>query len=90
MEKRKWTNIKAVEIEIIKMCEEGRTRQEIADTLGFEKCIMKKYDLLVEIRRPRKWVNMGQEVHRYENLLSRDFHADKPNPKPAKVSSICA
>lgn len=43
--------------------------------------IMKKYDLLVEIRRPRKWVNMGQQVHRYENLLNRDFHADRPNSK---------
>lgn len=42
---------------------------------------MKKYDLLVEIRRPRKWVNMGQQVHRYENLLNRDFHADRPNTK---------
>ena len=43
--------------------------------------VMKKYDLLVEIRRPRKWVNMGQQVHRYENLLNRDFHADRPNTK---------
>ena len=37
MEKRKWTNIKAIEAEIKKMREEGRTRQEIADTLGLEK-----------------------------------------------------
>lgn len=43
--------------------------------------IMKKYNLLAEIRRPRKWVNMGQQVHRYENLLNRDFHADRPNSK---------
>ena len=43
--------------------------------------IMKKYDLLAEIRRPRKWVHMGQQVHRYENLLNRDFHADRPNSK---------
>ena len=43
--------------------------------------VMKKYDLLAEIRRPRKWVNMGQQVHRYENLLNRDFHADRPNSK---------
>ena len=33
MEKRKWTNIKAVETEIIKMRKEGQTRLEIADTL---------------------------------------------------------
>ena len=43
--------------------------------------VMKKYDLLAEIRRPRKWVNMGQQVHRHENLLNRDFHADRPNSK---------
>ena len=43
--------------------------------------VIKKYDLLAEIRRPRKWVNMGQQIHRYENLLNRDFHADRPNSK---------
>ena len=43
--------------------------------------IMKKYGLLSEIRRRRKWVNLGQQVHRYENLLKRQFHADKPNSK---------
>ena len=43
--------------------------------------VIKKYDLLAEIRRPRKWVNMGQQVHRYENLLNREFHADRPNSK---------
>ena len=43
--------------------------------------VMKKYDLLAEIRRRRKWVNMGQQAHRYENLLNREFSADKPNSK---------
>lgn len=43
--------------------------------------VMKKYGLLSEIRRRRKWVQMGQEVHKYKNLLNRDFHADKPNSK---------
>lgn len=43
MEKRKWTNIKAVETEIIKMREEGRTRQEIADMLGLEKVQIKNW-----------------------------------------------
>ena len=43
--------------------------------------VMKKYDLLSEIHRRRKWVNMGQHLHRYENLLNRQFHADKPNRK---------
>ena len=43
--------------------------------------IMKKYELLSEIRRRRKWQQMGQQVHRYKNLLNRDFHADKPNSK---------
>ena len=43
--------------------------------------IMKKYNLLSEIRRRRKWQQMGQQAHKYKNLLNRDFHADKPNSK---------
>ena len=43
--------------------------------------IMKKYDLLSEIRRRRKWQQLGQQVYKYRNLLNRDFHADKPNRK---------
>ena len=43
--------------------------------------IMKKYDLLSEIRRHRKWRQMGQQLHKYENLLNREFHADHPNHK---------
>lgn len=43
--------------------------------------IMKKYNILAEIRRPRKWVQMGQQLHKYENLLARDFRADRPNSK---------
>ena len=43
--------------------------------------IMKKYGLLSEIRRHRKWINLGQQVHKYENLLKRQFWADRPNVK---------
>ena len=43
--------------------------------------IMKKHELLSEIRRRRKWRQMGQQVHKYENLLNRQFQADKPNHK---------
>ena len=43
--------------------------------------VMKKYELLAEIRRRRKWVSMGQQVHRYGNLLNRQFSADRPNRK---------
>ena len=43
--------------------------------------VMQKYGLLSEIRRRRKWVNLGQQVHKYENLLNRQFKADKPNTK---------
>ena len=42
---------------------------------------MKKYELLLDIRRPRKWRQMEQQVHRYENLLNRQFNVDKPNQK---------
>ncbi len=43
--------------------------------------VMKKYDALAEIRRRRKWVQMGQQAHKYENLLNREFHTDRPNAK---------
>ena len=43
--------------------------------------IMKKYGLLSEIRRHRKWMNLGQQIHKYENLLKRQFRADNPNTK---------
>ena len=43
--------------------------------------VMKKYNILAEIRRPRKWVQMGQQMRKYENILNRDFHADAPNQK---------
>ena len=43
--------------------------------------VMKKYGLLAEIRRRRKWIQMGQQIHRYENLLNRKFRADRPNSK---------
>ena len=43
--------------------------------------VMQKYGLLSEIRRRKKWVNLGQQVHKYENLLNRQFKTDKPNTK---------
>lgn len=43
--------------------------------------VMKKYGILSEIRRKRKWQNLGQQVHRYGNLLNRQFHAASANSK---------
>ena len=43
--------------------------------------VMKKYGLLSEIRRRRKWINLGQQVHKYKNLLNREFRTDRPNTK---------
>lgn len=43
--------------------------------------VMKRYGILSEIRRKRKWKNMGQQVHKYENLLNRQFCTDAPNRK---------
>ena len=43
--------------------------------------VMKKYGLLSETRRHRKWINLGQQVHKYENLLKRQFRSDRPNTK---------
>ena len=43
--------------------------------------IMQKYGLLSEIRRRRKWIQMGQQIHKYQNLLDRKFNAERPNSK---------
>ena len=43
--------------------------------------IMHKYDLLSEIRRRKKWVQMGEQLHKYKNLLNREFNAEHPNQK---------
>ena len=42
--------------------------------------VMQKYSLLSVIRR-KKYRNYSNHIHRYENLLNRDFNADKPNQK---------
>ena len=42
--------------------------------------VMQKYNLLSEIRR-KKYRNYGDYLHRYPNLLNRDFNADRPNQK---------
>jgi transposase InsO family protein len=43
--------------------------------------VMNKYGLLSEIRRRKKYKQMGRQLRRYDNLLNRDFHAQKPNQK---------
>ena len=43
--------------------------------------VMQKYGLLSEVRRRRKYKQMGQQLHRYPNLLNRQFHAQAPNQK---------
>jgi transposase InsO family protein len=43
--------------------------------------VMNKYGLLSEIRRRRKYKFMGQDLHNYDNLLNRNFTADRPNTK---------
>jgi len=43
--------------------------------------IMNKYGLLAQIRRRKKYQQMGDQLHRYSNLLNRDFTARRPNEK---------
>ena len=42
--------------------------------------VMQKYNLLSVVRRKR-YQKYGEYLHRYDNLLNRNFHADKPNQK---------
>lgn len=85
MSKRDYTHIQIALSQIHNMIAEGKLYREIADYYGVknEKVIrkMKKYDLLAEIRRRRRWTTMGQQLHRYENLLNRQFQAERSNHK---------
>lgn len=42
--------------------------------------VMRKYSLLSVVRR-RRYCNYSQALHRYDNLINRDFSADRPNQK---------
>ena len=42
--------------------------------------VMQKYNLLSVVRR-KKYRNYGEHLHRYPNLLNRDFKAERPNQK---------
>ncbi len=42
--------------------------------------VMRKYNLLSVVRR-KKYRNYGEYLHRYPNLLNRDFNAERPNQK---------
>ncbi|SFL77571.1 IS3 family transposase [Pelosinus propionicus] len=42
---------------------------------------MNQYGLLAEIRRSKKYKRMGEHLHKYSNLLNRDFHAEAINQK---------
>ena len=42
--------------------------------------VMQKYGFLSVIRR-KKYRNYGEYLHRYPNLLNRDFNAERPNQK---------
>ena len=42
--------------------------------------VMNKYNLLSVVRR-RKYYHYGEALHRYPNVLNRDFKAERPNQK---------
>jgi hypothetical protein len=43
--------------------------------------VMNHYGLFSEIRRRRKYQQMAEQLHRYPNLLNREFSATCPNEK---------
>ena len=42
---------------------------------------MNKFGLLAEIRRRRKYQQYSQALHRYDNVLNRNFTAERPKQK---------
>lgn len=43
--------------------------------------IMNKYGLHSEIRRRKRYKKMGEHLHKYKNILNREFEATRPNQK---------
>lgn len=43
--------------------------------------IMKKLGIQSVARRPRPYTHYSQAIHRYENVLNRDFKTERPNQK---------
>ena len=43
--------------------------------------VMNRFGLFSEIRRRRKYQQMTEQLHRYPNLLNREFSAKRPNEK---------
>ena len=62
--------------------------------------IMRKLDMLSQIRRRRPYTHYKRDSFRYNNLLNRQFHQDKPNrfwvtdityiPIPGRMLYMCA
>ena len=42
--------------------------------------VMRRYNLLSVVRR-KKYVKYSNYIHKYENMLNRDFYAERPNQK---------
>ena len=63
------------------MCQWLKNREGIRHNLKTILRVMKKHGLLAEIRRRRKWRQMGQQLHYYQNVLNQNFHAETPNRK---------
>jgi len=43
--------------------------------------VMNKYNLLSQVRRYRAYRHFGEHLHKYPNILDREFGATKPNEK---------
>jgi len=66
--KQKWTNIKLYETEILEMRAGGKTRQEIADTLGLTK------------KQVKNWVSRYNKSLRKEIVIP--LRKGRPRKKP--------
>ncbi len=79
---REYRHIKQYEKEIIELWEQGiwLERNGIYRNPKTVLRVMQKYGLLSVIRR-KKYRNYGEYLHKYPNLLNRDFTTERPNQK---------
>ena len=69
---RKYVKIDEYKKQILEQKRAGKTNREIAQMLGVAKECLKSR---------KRWRKLGEDKHRYDNWLNRDFHAEHPNQK---------
>ena len=78
MQKRKYTRIKAVETEILRMHAEGETHRSIAEAFGLEREQVKKF---LKRQREKQAMLWERESSRHKGRPRKDGQPPRQNPE---------